>query len=215
MICHFDLCILIFDIDNMSKLPNTVQNLIDEFSKLPSIGPKLAARLTFYLLSKPEADIKDLSSAIAGLKSSLYECRICYNISETETCSICASGDRNPRILMVVEEPLDVIAFEKTGIFPGHYHVLGGVISPIDGIGPEDLRINQLIARIKNNEIEELVLATNPSLEGEATAAYIKSLLKGQAFKITRIARGLPVGGDLEYADEVTLSRSLEGRIGY
>jgi len=195
-----------------SKLPKSVENLIEEFGKLPSIGPKLAARLTFYLLSKPESDILKLGHAIINLKENLSECRNCYQICEGEICSVCNDHERSGRVILVVEEPLDVIAFEKTGNFKGHYHVLGGVISPIDGIGPEDIRIDQLKRRIEADKIEEVILATNPSLEGEATAAYIKSVLKDSPPKITRIARGLPVGGDLEYADEVTLSRSLDGR---
>jgi recombination protein RecR len=195
-----------------SKLPKSVENLIEEFGKLPSIGPKLAARLTFYLLSKPESDILKLGHAIINLKENLSECRNCYQICEGEICSVCNDHERSGGVILVVEEPLDVIAFEKTGNFKGHYHVLGGVISPIDGIGPEDIRIDQLKRRIEADKIEEVILATNPSLEGEATAAYIKSVLKDSLPKITRIARGLPVGGDLEYADEVTLSRSLDGR---
>jgi len=198
-----------------AKLPKSVQNLIDEFSKLPSIGPKLAARLTFYMLNKPTTDIEKLSQALSSLKTDLCLCRECYNISESEICTICDDQNRKSNILLVVEEPLDVIAFEKTNSFNGLYHVLGGTISPIDGIGPEDLRIHQLIAKIKNNQIDEVILATNPSLEGEATAAYIKNLLINENLKTTRIARGLPVGGDLEYADEVTLLRSLEGRGDY
>ena len=196
----------------MSKLPKSIDNLIEEFSRLPSIGPKMAARLTFYLLSKPDSDITSLGEAILRLKNSLTNCNICYNISETEICSVCEDNERDRQMIMVVEEPLDVIAFEKTGNYKGIYHVLGGVISPIDGIGPEDLRTSQLIARIKTNPPLEVILATNPSLEGEATAAYLKNLLKNFDLKVTRIARGLPHGGDLEYADEVTLSRSLEGR---
>lgn len=199
----------------MSKLPKSIDNLIEEFSRLPSIGPKMAARLTFYLLSKPDSDISSLGESILNLKNSLTTCSVCYNISETEICSVCEDPERDNSLIMVVEEPLDVIAFEKTGSFKGIYHVLGGVISPIDGIGPEDLRTSQLVARIKTNSPLEVILATNPSLEGEATAAYLKNLLKEFDIKITRIARGLPHGGDLEYADEVTLSRSLEGRGSY
>lgn len=198
-----------------TKLPESIQNLIDEFSKLPSVGPKLAARLTFYLLTKPEHDIEKLGQAILNLKKTLTNCQSCYNISETDICNVCSSSDRRKDLLLAVEEPLDVIAFERTASFDGIYHVIGGTISPIDGIGPEDLRIAQLLARIEDENIEELILATNPSLEGEATASYIKNLLKNSSVKITRIARGLPVGGDLEYADEVTLLRSLEGRSEY
>lgn len=199
----------------MAHLPKSVENLIEEFSRLPGIGPKLAARLTFYLLTKPVQDTKSLGQAILELKESLQQCEICYNISESSICELCADQERLSDVLMVVEEPLDVIAFEKTGSFKGKYHVLGGVLSPIDGIGPEDLRFDQLQKRLNQNVIKELILATNPSLEGEATAAYIKKLTENYPINITRIARGLPVGGDLEYADEVTLSRSLEGRREY
>jgi len=197
-------------------LPISVQNLIDEFSKLPGIGPKSAARLTFYLLSKPKDDILKLGSAVSDLTLNLRYCKCCFNISESEKCQICEDTKRDKKIIAVVEEPLDVIALEKSYGFSGVYHVLGGSISPINGIGPGDLRINQLISRL-DYQIEEVILATNPDLEGEATAAYIKDKISnlGLKIKVTRIARGLPVGGDLEYADEVTLKRSLEGRREY
>lgn len=198
-------------------LPESIQNLIDQFSKLPGIGPKTAARLVFYLLTKPRGDVEALGSAVSNLFSNLKYCKTCFNISEHEECKICANTKRDKAVIAVVEEPLDVIALEKAYAFPGVYHVLGGAISPIDGIGPEDLRINQLISRIQNGEVAEIILATNPSLEGEATSVYIKErILKlGLEVKITRIARGLPIGGDLEYADEITLKRSLEGRREY
>lgn len=199
-------------------LPKSIQNLIDEFSKLPGIGPKTAARLAFYLLSKPKAEVAGLGGAVSGLLESLRYCKSCFNISETEECLICQDERRDSSIIAVVEEPLDVIALEKSYGFLGVYHVLGGSISPINGIGPEDLRINQLVDRVnKNREIKEIILATNPDLEGEATATYIKDKIKNLNLdiKITRIARGLPVGGDLEYADEITLKRSLEGRREY
>ena len=198
-------------------LPKSVQNLIDEFSRLPGVGPKTAARLAFYLLSKPKTDVENLGHAVLNLSKNLTQCKDCFNISESEYCPICANEKRERVIVAVVEEPLDVIALEKSMGFPGVYHVLGGSISPIDGIGPEDLRINQLINRLKEGTISEVVLATNPDLEGEATASYIKEKISelGGTIKITRIARGLPVGGDLEYADEVTLKRSLEGRREY
>lgn len=198
-------------------LPKSVQNLIDEFGKLPGIGPKTAARLAFYLLSKPQNDIKNLSDAIANLSENLCFCKECFNIAEEEVCNICSDPDRDKKQIAVVEEPLDVIALEKSFGFGGVYHVLGGSISPINGIGPEDLRIGQLIDRIKSGEIAEIILATNPDLEGEATATFIKNKIRelGLNMEITRIARGLPVGGDLEYADEVTLKRSLEGRKEY
>lgn len=198
-------------------LPKSVQNLIDQFSKLPGIGPKTAARLTFYLLSKPKNDIDNIGKAFLELTENLTFCKNCFNISEAETCAVCRDDNRDIKLVAVVEEPLDVIALEKSMTFPGVYHVLGGAISPIEGIGPEELRIVQLIERIKAGGIEEIILATNPDLEGEATAAFIKNKVSelNLPVKITRIARGLPVGGDLEYADEVTLKRSLEGRREY
>ena len=198
-------------------LPKSVQNLIDQFSKLPGVGPKTAARLCFYLLSKPDRDIENLGSAVLGLTTNLRTCKKCHNITEDEVCVICNNSNRNHGVVAVVEEPLDVIALERSYGFSGVYHVLGGSISPINGVGPEDLRISQLIDRVNNGGIEEIILATNPDLEGEATATYIKDkILKlGTMVRITRIARGLPVGGDLEYADEVTLKRSLEGRKEY
>lgn len=204
----------------MSHLPKSVQKLIDEFAKLPGIGPKTANRLTFYLLTKPEDDLQVFGEALTKLKQQLVQCRRCFNISSDDPCPICGDPKRDQNLIMVVEEPLDVIALEKTG-FSGVYHVLGGVISPIDGIGPEDLRIRQLADRLKSSRsIKEVVLATDPSLEGEATALYIASQISqfkqqnkvNKNLSVTRLARGLPVGGDLEYADELTLTRALEGR---
>lgn len=202
-------------IENM--LPKSIQNLIEEFSKLPGVGPKTAARLVFYLLSKPESDIENLGEAVLNLKKNIKSCSECFNISESEMCRVCEDDQRDKSLVCVVEEPLDVIALEKSGGISGIYHVLGGSISPIDGIGPEQLRILELLERTKRGGIAEIILATNPSLEGEATAAYIKDKIaeQGIKIKITRIARGLPVGGDLEYADEITLKRSLEGRRDY
>ena len=198
-------------------LPESVQNLIDEFSRLPGIGPKTAARLVFYLLTKPENDLNLLGQAVLNLANNLVLCQSCFNIADSEICSICENEMRNHSLVMVVEEPLDVIALEKSFGFDGIYHVLGGVISPINGVGPENLRIDQLIKRIKKKDISEIILATNPNLEGEATAAYLKNKIKdvNDSITITRIARGLPIGGDLEYADKVTLKRSLEGRREY
>ncbi len=198
-------------------LPRSVQNLIDEFSKLPGVGPKTAARLVFYLLSKPVSDISNLGKAVLGLTENLRHCDRCFNIAEHETCHICSNERRDQSVIAVVEEPLDVIALEKSAVFSGVYHVLGGSISPISGVGPDDLRINQLLLRLKNGETKEIILATNPDLEGEATASFIKDKVNADFGEIivTRIARGLPVGGDLEYADEVTLKRSLEGRREY
>jgi len=199
-------------------LPKSVQNLIDEFSKLPGIGPKTAARLVFYLLKKPKSDVLSFGSAVNELLENLKYCSNCFSIAEADICEICSDDGRQKEILAVVEEPLDIVALEKSGAYKGLYHVLGGAISPIDGIGPENLRIGQLLDKVKNNpKIKEVILATNPSLEGEATAAYIKRQIEKLDIniEITRIARGLPVGGDLEYADEITLSRSLEGRKKY
>lgn len=198
-------------------LPKSVQNLIDQFSKLPGVGPKTAARLVFYLLSKPEADLNALGEAILDLTNNLKYCDSCSNISESSTCRICSDERRDHSVVAVVEEPLDAIALEKSGFFNGVYHVLGGSISPINGIGPDDLRINQLLSRLKDEAVSEVIMATNPDLEGEATASFIKDKINNgfPSISVTRIARGLPVGGDLEYADEVTLKRSLEGRREY
>ena len=204
----------------MKLLPDSVQNLIDEFGKLPGIGPKTASRLTFYLLTKPDQEVESLGQAVSNLKRNLLICETCFNIGEKTPCDVCADPKRDKTKLMVVEEPLDVVALEKTG-FDSQYHVLGGVISPIDGIGPENLRVKELLAKLKkappNGGFKEVILATDPSLEGEATAMYIAKQIQkeGLKVKVTRIARGLPVGGDLEYADEITLTRALEGRNEY
>ncbi len=198
-------------------LPKSVQNLIDEFSKLPGVGPKTAARLVFYLLLKPKNDIESLGKSVLELSTNLCYCKKCFNIAESELCHVCVDQKRASTVVAIVEEPLDVIALEKSGGYTGVYHVLGGVISPINGVGPDDLRIGQLLSRLIDEEITEIILATNPNLEGEATAAYLREKIKSirPELSITRIARGLPIGGDLEYADEVTLKRSLEGRREY
>lgn len=206
-------------------LPKTVQKLIDEFCKLPGIGPKTAARLTFYLLSRDEKEVQDLGKAIYHLKRNLVYCSQCFNISEEDPCLLCKDPRRDKKTILVVESPLDILALEKTNEYNGLYHVLGGAISPVDDIGPEDLRINELLDRIKreSDNISEVILATSPDLEGEATAMFInQQILKLKAqdpklkkIKITRIARGLPVGSDVEYADEITLTRALEGRQEY
>ncbi len=199
----------------MGLLPKSITNLIDELSRLPGVGPKTAARLAFYLLSKSDMDNKNLGNAICSLKENLKQCNSCYNYAESDPCSICDDSSRDKSIITVVEEPLDIVAIEKTG-YNGVYHVLGGAISPINGIGPEDIRINQLVDKVtKNKQVKELIIATNPTLEGEATAMYIKQQLIGATIVITRLARGLPVGGDLEYADEATLTRAIEGRKQY
>lgn len=201
----------------MNLLPRSIKNLIEELSKLPGIGPKTAERLTFYLLRSSDEDIKKLGSAILNLKHKIKICQICFNLSENNPCNICSDQSRDKSKICVVEEPLDVLALEKTKAYNGFYHILGGVISPIEGIGPDDLRIKELLIRLKNNsnEIKEIILATNPSLEGEATSMYLKKLLEPLGIKITRIARGLPTGAELEYADEITLIRALEGRKDY
>lgn len=198
----------------MSKsLPKSVRNLIEELSKLPGIGPKSAARLAMYLLHSPDSRVKPLGQAILGLKESVVFCETCWNIAEENPCNICTDPQRDKGIICVVEQILDVVALEKTGEVKGVYHVLHGALSPIDAIGPEQLKVDALFERLKKGEtVREVILATNPSLEGEATALYIQKHLKDFNVKVTRIARGLPVGGDLEYADEVTLSRALIGR---
>ncbi len=205
-----------------SVLPKSIQNLIEEFGKLPGIGPKTASRLTFYLLTKSQNEITEFAKAVESLKLNLTTCQTCFNIAETDPCVICSDPSRDNSQLCVLEEPLDVIAIERTG-YKGLYHVLGGVISPINGIGPEELRINELLVKIKNDKLKEIILATDPSLEGEATAMYIGQQVtkikmeneKTKKIKVTRIARGLPMGGDLEYADEMTLTKALDGRKEY
>jgi recombination protein RecR len=195
-------------------LPAPIQNLIDAFSRLPGIGPKTASRLTFFLLNAPDDVAEGLSDALHDLKANTVDCPICYNVTtagRTE-CEICASTERDPGIVCVVEEPLDVLAMERTGGFTGRYHVLRGVLSPIEGVTPEDLTMRQLFERVKAGGITELILATNPSMEGDATAMFIQQQLKLPGVKVTRLARGLPIGGDLEYADQTTLLRALMGR---
>ncbi len=189
----------------------TVERAIEELAKLPGIGRKSAQRLVFFLLKSCKEEVTALVEAIAALKEKVAYCSICYNITETDPCAICSSPTRQRKQICVVEEANGVLALEKTGEYHGLYHVLGGVLSPLDGIGPDDLRIAELLRRL-NGEVEEVILATNPSAEGEATALYLSKLIKPLGVRVTRIARGLPVGGDLEYADEVTLSRALEGR---
>ncbi len=194
-------------------LAKSIRNLIEEFSGLPGIGPKSASRIVFYLLKSHQNDLDKMASALSALKKDLKICSKCFNYGETNPCDICIDTERDQSSVCVVEEPLDVIALDRAG-FSGVFHVLGGVISPINGIGPDDVRIRELVDRVRSSsgEITEVILATNPSLEGEATAVYIQDRLTNIDVKVTRLARGLPVGGDLEYADELTLSRSLEGR---
>ncbi len=199
----------------MSTLPKAVQNLINEFSKLPGIGPKSASRLAFYLLKQPEVDLQTFAQLLANLQKNLIYCSVCHNMSESDPCKICSDSKRNQNLICVVEDSLDVAAMDQIASFNGVYHVLGGVISPLDGVGPEQLKVTALLERLSGISPKEVVLATNPSLEGEATAMYISKQLKQPKFshvKVTRIARGLAAGADLEYADEYTLSKALEGR---
>jgi recombination protein RecR len=189
-----------------------VQNLIDELGQLPGVGPKGAQRIAFYLLSADPADVRRLASALLEVLERVKFCRTCGNVAEDDECRICRDPRRDPAVICVVEEPKDVAAIEKIREFRGRYHVLGGAISPIDGIGPDDLRISQLMKRLSDGTVTELILATDPNLEGEATAAYLARLVKPMGLRVTRPASGLPVGGELEYADEVTLGRAFEGR---
>lgn len=196
----------------MDTIPQPVLRLIEAFSRLPGIGPKSASRLTYYLLRSQSDDTTELAEALTELRERTRFCSVCFNITEENPCPICKSEERDRTVICVVEEPLDVMAIERTREYRGLYHVLHGVISPMDGIGPEDLRIRELIDRVDAGTIKEVILATNPSLEGENTAMYIQRKISKPMIKITRLARGLPMGGDLEYADEVTLARALEGR---
>ncbi|MBN2096419.1 recombination protein RecR [Candidatus Peregrinibacteria bacterium] len=199
----------------MGFIPKNIEKTIEEFSKLPGIGQKSAARLTFYLLRKKKQDVEQFGDTVRQLKEGLNYCPNCQNMTTEEMCGICQNPDRDPSVVCVVEEMLDLIALEKANDFKGHYHVLHGVISPVDGVGPDELKIAELTERVKKGGIKEVILALNPSLEGEATAAYIIRYLKPYDLKITRIARGIPVGGDLEYADSQTLKRAFEGRMEY
>jgi recombination protein RecR len=192
--------------------PEPVTRLIEAFAQLPGIGPKTASRLTFYLLRRPVEQTEALADALRDLKQRIVFCRECFNITEENPCAICRDEGRDRTVLCVVEEPLDVLAIERTAEYRGLYHVLHGAISPVEGIGPDELRINELMARLKQEPVREVLLATNPNLEGEATAMYLARLVQPLGVRVTRLARGLPVGGDLEYADSVTLSRALEGR---
>ncbi|HET7700635.1 MAG TPA: recombination mediator RecR [Candidatus Limnocylindria bacterium] len=195
-----------------SALARPLARLIDELSKLPGVGPKTAQRLAYHILRTPLPDAEALAAAIRSVKTDLRYCAVCFNIAETDPCVICSSDERDAKVVCVVEEPLDVLAIERTGQYRGRYHVLHGAISPVNGVRPDDLKIPQLVERVKRGGIEELILATNPNLEGEATSMYVAQLLAGSGARLTRLARGLPMGGDLEYADEVTVSRALEGR---
>ncbi|MEW6725258.1 MAG: recombination mediator RecR [Bacillota bacterium] len=192
--------------------PDPVARLIDQLTKLPGIGPKTAQRLAFHLLSVPRDEVENLARSMVVAKDKTRYCSICQNLTENDPCPICSSQARDRSLICVVEEPRDVVAMEKTREFRGLYHVLQGAISPLDGIGPEDIRIKELISRLGDGTTKEIIIATNPNIEGEATAMYLARLIKPMGIRVTRIASGLPVGGDLEYADEVTLSKALEGR---
>jgi len=198
----------------MASLPEPLQALILAFERLPGIGPKTASRLAFYLLRQPEEVSKTLAEALLAVKSATALCPVCFNITMAgqERCEVCADSRRDQTLLCVVEEPLDVLVLEKTGGFMGRYHVLHGVLSPIEGVGPEQLKIRPLVERVKQGGLREVILATNPSMEGDATALYLRQQLAPLGVRITRLARGLPVGGDLEYADQNTLLRALAGR---
>jgi len=196
----------------MQVTPEPVTRLIEELSRLPGIGPKTASRLTFYLLRAPAEQTISLSEAIRQLKERISFCEVCYNITELTPCPICRDEQRDRTQICVVEEPLDVLALERTHAYHGLYHVLHGAISPVEGIGPNDLRIAELLDRLRAGGVVEVILATNPTLEGEATAMYLERQILPLGVKVTRLARGLPVGGDLEYADEITLARAIEGR---
>jgi len=189
-----------------------IQDLIDELGRLPGVGPKSAQRIAFHLLAADPADVLRLANALTRMKNEVRFCRVCGNVAEAEECRICRDPRRDVAVICVVEEPKDVVAIEKTREFRGRYHVLGGAISPIDGIGPDDLRVRELMQRLADGSVTELILATDPNLEGEATATYLARLVKPMGLAVTRLASGLPVGGDLEYADEVTLGRAFSGR---
>jgi recombination protein RecR len=196
----------------MQLVAEPIQRLIDALTRLPGIGPKSASRLAFYLLRAPADQVQDLAEAIGSLQDSITYCSRCQNLTERDPCAICSDPHRDPQVVCVVEDPLDVVAIERTGVYHGLYHVLHGVINPVAGIGPEDLRIEALLQRQAKEKFSEVLIATNPNMEGEATAMYLARLLHPLGVRVTRLARGLPVGGDLEYTDEITLSRALEGR---
>jgi recombination protein RecR len=189
-----------------------VQDLIDELGRLPGVGPKSAQRIAFYLLAAEDDDVERLAATLLRVKNEVKFCTVCGNVAQAELCRICSDARRDASIICVVEEPKDVVAIERTREFRGRYHVLGGAISPIDGVGPDDLRIRELLARLRDGVVTELILATDPNLEGEATATYLARMLRPMGLTVTRLASGLPVGGDLEYADEVTLGRAFSGR---
>lgn len=195
------------------QYPRPFGRLVGELSKLPGIGSKTAQRLAFHILSLPDSEAESLSEAIREAKSTMKYCSVCGNLTDQDPCQICSDKSRRQDIICVVESPQDVMAMERIREYDGLYHVLNGVISPMEGIGPEDINLRQLIVRLQHSDVQELILATNPNIEGEATAMYIARLIKPSGIRVTRIAHGLPVGGDLEYADEVTLLKAVEGRV--
>ncbi len=196
----------------MSYYPPSVGRLVEALQRLPGIGPKTAQRLTFHLLKQPDGVVRELADALVDLKARVVHCSRCFSVTDEDPCRICASPARDPAVVCVVEEPNDLLAMERTGEYRGRYHVLLGALSPLDGIGPDELKVRELLARVETDGVREVILATNPNVEGDATAIYLAKLLRPLGVRVTRIARGLPVGGDLEYADEVTLARALEGR---
>lgn len=196
----------------MSLLAQPINKLIEEFSKLPGIGRKTAQRLAFHVLSMSNEEALTLATSIVNAKKHIRYCSICFNFTEKDPCPICSSGKRDQSVICIVESPKDIVAMEKTREFMGLYHVLHGAISPMEGIGPSEIKVRELILRLKGPEVKEVILATNPTIEGEATAMYISKLIRPLGIKVTRLAHGIPVGGDLEYADEMTLSKALEGR---
>ncbi|MFI6078303.1 recombination mediator RecR [Actinoplanes sp. NPDC051343] len=189
-----------------------IQDLIDELGRLPGVGPKSAQRIAFHVLSADSVDVNRLATALRRVKEQVRFCTVCFNVSEEEQCRVCRDTRRTNEVLCVVEEPKDIVAVERTGEFRGRYHVLGGAINPLEGIGPDNLRIRELLLRLGTGEVKELILATDPNTEGEATATYLALMVKPMGIAVTRLASGLPVGGDLEYADEITLGRAFEGR---
>jgi len=199
----------------MKIIPPSIERVIEEFNKLPGIGQKSAERLAFYLLRKPDIDVQRFGDVVSNMKKGIKYCKICKNLTSEETCSICENELRDKRVICIVEDVLDLVALEKTGGYKGVYHVLHGVISPIDGVGPDELTIAELVTRVKEGGIDEIIIGLNPSMEGEATAAYLMQYIKPLNIKVSRIARGIPVGGNLEYADSQTIKRALEGRMEY
>ncbi|MFC1632995.1 recombination mediator RecR [Patescibacteria group bacterium] len=199
----------------MASVPQPLQDVINSFAKLPGVGPKSASRLAYYLLKSSKEDLEFFAEAVGNMKEKLTSCKTCFTISETDSCGICSDTKRDEDTLCIVEEPLDIVAIEKAGIYNGKYHVLNGSLNPMEGIGPEDLKLKELEKRLEDEHVKEIIIATNATLEGETTARYIAKLPVAEKIKITRIARGLPAGSDIEYADEITLGRALEGRTQY